>query len=96
MSCRFLSTGDIWSVTSEGADVPSQTPREVKCRCWRICRGGRGLGDTGGAGNTQFRPGYERQGEKGMAATKAVSDDDSDRTGREQSGWTGQRNGSPR
>lgn len=34
MSCRFLSTGDTWSVTSEGADVPSQTPREVMCRSW--------------------------------------------------------------
>ena len=79
MSCRLLSIGDAWSVTSEGADVPSQTPREVKCRCWCICLGGRGLHDTGGAGNTQFRPGCERRGEKGMAATKAVSDNDSDR-----------------
>lgn len=41
--------------------------------------GREGLHDTGGAGNTQFRPGCERRGEKGMAATKAVSDNDSDR-----------------
>ena len=41
--------------------------------------GREGLHDTGGAGNTQLRPGCERRGEKGMAATKAVSDNDSDR-----------------
>lgn len=56
---------------------------------------GAGLPDTGGAGNAQFSPGYERRGEKGMAATKAVSDSDSDRTGREQSGWTRQEEWKP-
>ena len=57
---------------------------------------GAGLPDTGGAGNAQFSPGYERRGEKGMAATKAVSD--SDRTGQEESRAGGQdkRSGNPR
>lgn len=56
---------------------------------------GGGLPDTGGGGNTQFRPGYERRGEKAMAATKTVT---TRVTGQEESRAGGQdkRSGNPR